>query len=84
MPEDGDAAELHQVAADIAAGRRADLADPGLYEAIMGKPDATLMREAVEAALDETKTEDDRVCVGLPPPSTPQLAWVPRELLLPA
>lgn len=37
------------------------MADPGLYEALMGKPDATLMREAIEAALDESKTEDDRV-----------------------
>ena len=61
VPEDGNAAELHKVAAEIAAGRRKDLADPGLYEALMGKPDATLMREAVEAALDESKTEDDRV-----------------------
>jgi hypothetical protein len=61
VPEDGNANELHKVAADIAAGKRKDLADPGLYEALMGKPDATLMREAVEAALDESKTEDDRV-----------------------
>lgn len=61
MPTDGDASELHKVAAEVAAGRRKDLADPGLYEAIMGKPDATLMREALDAALDESKTDDDRV-----------------------
>jgi hypothetical protein len=49
------------VASDIAAGRRPDLADPGLFDAIMGKSEATMMREELGAALDEKRTEQDRV-----------------------
>lgn len=49
------------VASDIAAGRRPDLADPGLFDAIMGKSEATMMREELGAALDEKRTEEDRV-----------------------
>jgi hypothetical protein len=39
---------------------RTDL-DPGIIDAILGKPDAQRMKEALEVAIDETKTEDDRV-----------------------
>lgn len=34
--------------------------DPGIIDQILGKPDAVLMREAAEMALDETKSEDER------------------------
>jgi hsp70-interacting protein len=34
---------------------------PGVLEAIMGKSDATLMKEAMTFAVDETKPEDERV-----------------------
>lgn len=35
--------------------------DPGIIDAILGKPDAVLMKEALEIALDDSKNEDDRV-----------------------
>jgi hsp70-interacting protein len=34
--------------------------DPGIIDHILGKPDAVLMREATETALDENKSEDER------------------------
>lgn len=34
--------------------------DPGIIDTILGKPDAVLMREAAETALDERKSEDER------------------------
>lgn len=61
MPTSGDASELHTVAADIAAGKRNDLLDPGLYEAIMGKSDADLMKDAMAVAADQSQTEENRV-----------------------
>jgi hypothetical protein len=60
VPESGDASELHKVAEDIKSGNRADLSDPGLLEAIMGKSDATLMKEAMTAAVDESLALDQR------------------------
>ncbi|KAI0791034.1 nucleotide exchange factors-like protein [Abortiporus biennis] len=39
---------------------RLDL-DPGIIDAILGKPDAELMKEALAIALDESKDEDDRI-----------------------
>ncbi|KAL7412239.1 nucleotide exchange factor Fes1-domain-containing protein [Mrakia frigida] len=61
VPENGDASELHAVAEEIAAGRRKDLMEPGMLEAIMGKSDATLMKEAMTFAVDESKPEEERV-----------------------
>lgn len=61
VPSSGDASELHKVAGDVAAGKRADLTDPGLLEAILGKSDAKLMREAMEVAVDGTQSVEDRV-----------------------
>lgn len=60
VSESGDASELHKVAADVKEGRRADLSDPGMLEAIMGKSDATLMKEAMSAAVDDRLDEDQR------------------------
>jgi hypothetical protein len=39
---------------------RKDL-DPGIIDHILGKPDAVLMKEALTVAVDEGKSEDDRV-----------------------
>ncbi|KAM5532526.1 hypothetical protein V8D89_013813 [Ganoderma adspersum] len=39
---------------------RTDL-DPGIIDAILGKSDAELMKEALAVAVDETRDEDDRV-----------------------
>ncbi|WFD26042.1 hsp70 nucleotide exchange factor fes1 [Malassezia nana] len=52
------------VAADMAAGRRPDLADPGLYEAIMGKSEAQMMQEELAVAVDASRTLEDR-CTAL-------------------
>ncbi|EJD40870.1 Fes1-domain-containing protein [Auricularia subglabra TFB-10046 SS5] len=35
--------------------------DPGIIDHILGKPDAVQMKEALELALDDSKTEDERV-----------------------
>ena len=35
--------------------------DPGIIDHILGKPDAVLMKEALEIALDENRDEDARV-----------------------
>jgi len=35
--------------------------EPGMLEAIMGKSDATLMKEAMTFAVDESKPEEERV-----------------------
>jgi hypothetical protein len=35
--------------------------DPGIVDYILGKPDAVLMKEALELALDEDMAEDARV-----------------------
>ena len=39
---------------------RTDL-DPGIIEHILGKPDAVLMKEALEVAVDERRDEDERL-----------------------
>lgn len=52
---------MHDVAADLQAGRRPDLADPGLYDALMGKSEAQMMKEELSAAMDTSRSEDDRV-----------------------
>ena len=61
MPENGDASELHSVAEEMAAGRRADLMQPGVLEAIMGKSDGTKMKEAMTFAVDVKNSEEERV-----------------------
>lgn len=50
-----------QVSEDIAAGRRPDLQDPGLYDAIMGKSEAQMMQEELCVAVDTNRSESDRV-----------------------
>ena len=39
---------------------RTDL-DPGIIDAILGKPDAELMKEALAVAVDEKRDEDERI-----------------------
>lgn len=55
---------VEQISADIEAGRRPDLADPRLYDAIMGKSEAQMMREELAVALDTTLPLDSR-CTAL-------------------
>ncbi|PWY97220.1 Fes1-domain-containing protein [Testicularia cyperi] len=55
---------VDQISADIAAGNRPDLADPRLYDAIMGKSETQMMREELAAAVDESRTVEDR-CTAL-------------------
>ncbi|WFD18960.1 hsp70 nucleotide exchange factor fes1 [Malassezia caprae] len=63
MNPDG-TSSVAQVAADVAAGRRPDLADPGLYEAIMGKSEAQMMQEELAVATDASRATEDR-CTAL-------------------
>lgn len=35
--------------------------DPGVIDMILGKPDAVLMKEALTIAVDEKRSEDDRL-----------------------
>ena len=63
MNEDG-TSSLTQVAADVAAGRRPDLTDPGLYDAIMGKSEAQMMQEELSVAVNAARTVEDR-CTAL-------------------
>jgi hsp70-interacting protein len=42
------------------AAPRQDL-DPGIIDHILGKSDAQLMKEALAVAVDEQKSEDDRL-----------------------
>ncbi|SNX85772.1 related to FES1 - Hsp70 nucleotide exchange factor [Melanopsichium pennsylvanicum] len=58
------APSVEQISADIEAGRRPDLADPNLYDAIMGKSEAQMMREELAVAVDTTRTIQDR-CTAL-------------------
>lgn len=60
---DGTSSVAH-VAADVAAGRRPDLADPGLYDAIMGKSEAQMMQEELAVAVDAARSVEDR-CTAL-------------------
>ena len=55
---------VEQISADIESGRRPDLADPKLYEAIMGKSEAQMMREELAVAMDPARTVQDR-CTAL-------------------
>lgn len=52
---------IQQIAGDIASGRRPDLADPALYDALMGKSEAQMMREELSVALDINRPESDRI-----------------------
>jgi len=52
---------MQEIAKDVAEGRRPDLADPALFDALMGKSEATMMQEELAVAMDLTKTEQDRV-----------------------
>lgn len=63
MNPDG-TSSVSQVAADVAAGRRPDLADPGLYDAIMGKSEAQMMQEELAVAVDTSRSVEDR-CTAL-------------------
>lgn len=56
-----DGESIQRVAGEISSGKRPDLADPALYEALMGKSEAQMMREELSAALDVQRTEKDRV-----------------------
>ena len=60
----GEDATTAQITSDILSGKRPDLADPGLYDAIMGKSEAQMMREELTVAVDETRSVDDR-CTAL-------------------
>lgn len=55
---------IEQISADIESGRRPDLADPHLYDAIMGKSEAQMMREELSSALNPSLTLSDR-CTAL-------------------
>ena len=59
-----DRSSVAQVTDDIASGRRPDLADPGLYNAIMGKSEAQMMSEELAVATDRSRSESDR-CTAL-------------------
>lgn len=52
---------IQQIAGEIASGRRPDLADPGLYDALMGKSEAQMMKEELQVALDLNRSESDRI-----------------------
>lgn len=52
---------VEQISADIEAGRRPDLADPNLYNAIMGKSEAQMMAEELSVAIDTSRTLPDRM-----------------------
>ena len=45
---------------DASPPTRKDL-DPGIIDHLLGKPDAVLMKEALEVALDENRDEDARI-----------------------
>ncbi|KAJ1023152.1 hypothetical protein NDA16_003305 [Ustilago loliicola] len=52
---------IEQISSDIESGRRPDLADPRLYDAIMGKSEAQMMREELSAATNTSLPLEDRV-----------------------
>lgn len=52
---------MHEIAQDVAEGRRPDLADPGLFNALMGKSEATMMQEELSVAMNLSRSEQDRV-----------------------
>lgn len=59
-----DPSRIAQISEDIAQGKRPDLSDPKLYDALMGKSEAQMMQEELAAALDEKRDEEDR-CTAL-------------------
>ncbi|UZJ54006.1 hypothetical protein CBS101457_003326 [Exobasidium rhododendri] len=52
---------MHEIADEVAQGKRPDLADPALYDALMGKSEATMMKEELAVAMDLNRNEKDRV-----------------------
>lgn len=54
-------ASIQQIAGQITSGKRPDLSDPALYDALMGKSEAQMMREELSVALDGRRSEEDRV-----------------------
>ncbi|PKI84524.1 Fes1p [Malassezia vespertilionis] len=49
-----------EVSEAIAQGRRPDLADPGLFDALMGKSEAQMMREELAVGSDTRRSVEDR------------------------
>jgi hsp70-interacting protein len=52
---------MQEIAKDVEEGRRPDLADPALFDALMGKSEAQMMKEELAVALDLNRLEKDRV-----------------------
>ncbi|PWN38944.1 Fes1-domain-containing protein, partial [Ceraceosorus guamensis] len=56
---------MKEIAAEVAAGKRPDLQDPGLLDALMGgKSEAQMMKEELAVACDEQRSTEDR-CIAL-------------------
>lgn len=53
--------DIASISADIASGRRPDLSDPNLYDALMGKSEAQMMREELSLAVNPTAPLEDRL-----------------------
>lgn len=49
-----------ELGAAQAAPQQKDI-DPGIIDMILGKPDAVLMKEDMEVAVNPTSSEDDRI-----------------------
>ncbi|KAJ1025001.1 hypothetical protein NDA18_004287 [Ustilago nuda] len=52
---------IDQISSDISSGRRPDLSDPRLYDAIMGKSEAVMMREQLTTATTPCVPLSDRI-----------------------
>ncbi|UTT89579.1 hypothetical protein NDA17_004089 [Ustilago hordei] len=52
---------IEQISSDISSGRRPDLSDPRLYDAIMGKSEAVMMREELTTATTPSLPLSDRI-----------------------
>ncbi|KAJ9474140.1 Hsp70 nucleotide exchange factor FES1 [Pseudozyma hubeiensis] len=52
---------IDQISADIQAGRRPDLSDPNLYNAIMGKSESQMMSEELSVATNPSLPLSDRL-----------------------
>jgi hsp70-interacting protein len=52
---------MHELAEQVAQGKQPDLADPALFDALMGKSEATMMKEELAVAMDLNRSEQDRV-----------------------
>ncbi|CEH19267.1 Armadillo/beta-catenin-like repeat-containing protein [Ceraceosorus bombacis] len=56
---------MKEIAAEVAAGKRPDLQDPGLLDALMGgKSEAQMMKEELAVACNEQRSTQDR-CIAL-------------------